>query len=146
MSEISGEAIACAEALTKASQYPVQILNGGFQRFSASYPFFRTQKILYTVKVIIPLNITCKSVKSLENRNWPPQCADTLCVQLCEQGVESKVSKVKRFMAKPCKDLTTRQSEGFAEAACGIGGRWLVAVYSHDPLHCFHSPWIAFIV
>ncbi|XP_067085043.1 serine/threonine/tyrosine-interacting-like protein 1 [Osmerus mordax] len=47
---IPGEAIACAEALTKASQYPVQILKGGFQRFSAYYPFFRTQKILYTVK------------------------------------------------------------------------------------------------
>ncbi|XP_013992881.1 serine/threonine/tyrosine-interacting-like protein 1 isoform X2 [Salmo salar] len=45
-----GEAIECAEALTKSSRYPVQILKGGYQRFSAFYPFFRTQKILYTIK------------------------------------------------------------------------------------------------
>uniref|UniRef100_A0A4W5JCI7 Serine/threonine/tyrosine interacting-like 1 n=1 Tax=Hucho hucho TaxID=62062 RepID=A0A4W5JCI7_9TELE len=46
----SGEAIECAEALTKSSRHPVQILKGGYQRFSAFYPFFRTQKILYTIK------------------------------------------------------------------------------------------------
>ncbi|KAJ7996974.1 hypothetical protein DPEC_G00224090 [Dallia pectoralis] len=46
----SGEAIECAEALTKSSRYPVKILKGGYQRFSTFYPFFRTQKILYTIK------------------------------------------------------------------------------------------------
>ncbi|XP_010891869.2 serine/threonine/tyrosine-interacting-like protein 1 [Esox lucius] len=46
----SGEAIECAEALTKSSHNPVKILKGGYQRFSAFYPFFRTHKILYTIK------------------------------------------------------------------------------------------------
>ncbi|KAL0994500.1 hypothetical protein UPYG_G00123070 [Umbra pygmaea] len=46
----SGEAVQCAEALSKSSRYPVKILKEGYQRFSAFYPFFRTQKILYTIK------------------------------------------------------------------------------------------------
>ncbi|KAL6473297.1 hypothetical protein MHYP_G00194850 [Metynnis hypsauchen] len=46
----SGPAIDCAESLEKVSRYPVQILSGGYERFSAVYPFFRTQKIIYTVR------------------------------------------------------------------------------------------------
>ncbi|KAL4660535.1 serine/threonine/tyrosine-interacting-like protein 1 isoform X2 [Arapaima gigas] len=46
----SGPAIECAEILAKSSRFPVQILKGGYERFSALYPFFRTQKILYTMK------------------------------------------------------------------------------------------------
>lgn len=47
----SGSAIKCAGTLAKASRHPVQILKGGYERFSALYPFFRTQKILYTPQV-----------------------------------------------------------------------------------------------
>ncbi|KAM6970234.1 serine/threonine/tyrosine-interacting-like protein 1 [Aplochiton taeniatus] len=46
----SGAAIECADVLAKSSLYPVQILKGGFQRFSALYPFLRTDKVLYTIK------------------------------------------------------------------------------------------------
>ncbi|KAK1800368.1 hypothetical protein P4O66_005592 [Electrophorus voltai] len=46
----SGPAIDCANSLAKASRYPVQILIGGYERFSAIYPFFRTQKITYTIR------------------------------------------------------------------------------------------------
>uniref|UniRef100_A0A4W4GFV8 Tyrosine-protein phosphatase domain-containing protein n=1 Tax=Electrophorus electricus TaxID=8005 RepID=A0A4W4GFV8_ELEEL len=45
-----GPAIDCANSLAKASRYPVQILIGGYERFSAIYPFFRTQKITYTIR------------------------------------------------------------------------------------------------
>uniref|UniRef100_A0A673YZV1 Serine/threonine/tyrosine interacting-like 1 n=1 Tax=Salmo trutta TaxID=8032 RepID=A0A673YZV1_SALTR len=45
-----GEAMECAEALTKSNRYPVQILKGGYRRFSALNPFFRTQNILHTIK------------------------------------------------------------------------------------------------
>uniref|UniRef100_A0A673YZY9 Serine/threonine/tyrosine interacting-like 1 n=1 Tax=Salmo trutta TaxID=8032 RepID=A0A673YZY9_SALTR len=43
-------AMECAEALTKSNRYPVQILKGGYRRFSALNPFFRTQNILHTIK------------------------------------------------------------------------------------------------
>ncbi|XP_022537220.2 serine/threonine/tyrosine-interacting-like protein 1 isoform X1 [Astyanax mexicanus] len=46
----SGPATDCAESLAKASRHPVQILKGGYERFCAIYPFFRTQKILYTIR------------------------------------------------------------------------------------------------
>uniref|UniRef100_A0A4W5LZW7 Serine/threonine/tyrosine interacting-like 1 n=1 Tax=Hucho hucho TaxID=62062 RepID=A0A4W5LZW7_9TELE len=49
-SSLQGSAMECAEALTKSNRYPVQILKGGYQRFSALNPFIRTQKILYTIK------------------------------------------------------------------------------------------------
>ncbi|XP_038563401.1 serine/threonine/tyrosine-interacting-like protein 1 [Micropterus salmoides] len=44
-----GRAVECAEALAKASRHPVHIVRGGFHRFSALYPFLRTEKILYTI-------------------------------------------------------------------------------------------------
>ncbi|XP_040907839.1 serine/threonine/tyrosine-interacting-like protein 1 [Toxotes jaculatrix] len=44
-----GRAVECAQALAKASRYPVHIVRGGFQRFSALYPFLRTEKIMYTI-------------------------------------------------------------------------------------------------
>lgn len=34
----------------EGSRYPVKILAGGYQRFSALYPYLRTQKILYTIR------------------------------------------------------------------------------------------------
>ncbi|KAM3601120.1 uncharacterized protein V6R79_007912 [Siganus canaliculatus] len=44
-----GRAAVCAGAFAKVSLYPVRIVSGGFQRFSALYPFLRTEKILYTI-------------------------------------------------------------------------------------------------
>ncbi|XP_028839398.1 serine/threonine/tyrosine-interacting-like protein 1 [Denticeps clupeoides] len=46
----SGPARECAERLEKFSRNPIRILNGGYERFSVFYPFFRTQKIIYTIK------------------------------------------------------------------------------------------------
>lgn len=34
----------------EGSRYPVKILTGGYQLFSALYPYLRTQKILYTIR------------------------------------------------------------------------------------------------
>ncbi|XP_068188136.1 serine/threonine/tyrosine-interacting-like protein 1 [Antennarius striatus] len=44
-----GRALGCALMLAEASLYPVRIVRGGFQRFSAIYTFLRTEKILYTI-------------------------------------------------------------------------------------------------
>lgn len=44
-----GRAVECAQSLAKVSLYPVRIVKGGFQRFSALYPFLRTEKIIYTI-------------------------------------------------------------------------------------------------
>ncbi|XP_065893320.1 serine/threonine/tyrosine-interacting-like protein 1 [Dysidea avara] len=42
-------AIKCAEMLyTLGSKNPVKVLKGGYERFSAEYPFLRTQKIIYS--------------------------------------------------------------------------------------------------
>uniref|UniRef100_A0A3B4FW61 Serine/threonine/tyrosine interacting like 1 n=1 Tax=Pundamilia nyererei TaxID=303518 RepID=A0A3B4FW61_9CICH len=41
----------------KASLNPVKILRGGFQRFSAQYPFLRTEKILNTIMELESLKI-----------------------------------------------------------------------------------------
>ncbi|XP_068945560.1 serine/threonine/tyrosine-interacting-like protein 1 isoform X2 [Petaurus breviceps papuanus] len=40
-----GAAIEGAKVLAEYTRHPVYILNGGYERFSASYHFFRTQKI-----------------------------------------------------------------------------------------------------
>ncbi|XP_072515752.1 serine/threonine/tyrosine-interacting-like protein 1 isoform X2 [Salminus brasiliensis] len=45
-----GQAVDCADSLANASRHPVQILIGGYERFSAIYPFLRTQKIIYTIR------------------------------------------------------------------------------------------------
>ncbi|XP_020496222.2 serine/threonine/tyrosine-interacting-like protein 1 [Labrus bergylta] len=47
--EEQGRAVDCARAFAQASLYPVKILRGGFERFSALYTFLRTEKILYTI-------------------------------------------------------------------------------------------------
>ncbi|XP_058644867.1 serine/threonine/tyrosine-interacting-like protein 1 isoform X2 [Onychostoma macrolepis] len=52
----SGAAIDCADSIEKSSQFPVQILIGGYERFSALYPFLRTQKILYNIRELESLN------------------------------------------------------------------------------------------
>ncbi|XP_067255298.1 serine/threonine/tyrosine-interacting-like protein 1 [Chanodichthys erythropterus] len=52
----SGPAIDCADCLEKASRFPVQILNGGYEKFSALYPFLRTHKILYSIRELESLN------------------------------------------------------------------------------------------
>ncbi|XP_035998639.1 serine/threonine/tyrosine-interacting-like protein 1 isoform X1 [Fundulus heteroclitus] len=44
-----GRAADCAQSLAKSSFCPVQILKGGYRRFSALYPFLRTEKIQYTI-------------------------------------------------------------------------------------------------
>ncbi|XP_035009220.1 serine/threonine/tyrosine-interacting-like protein 1 [Hippoglossus stenolepis] len=44
-----GRAAECAQVLAKASLCPVHMLSGGFQRFSALYPFLRTEKMMYTI-------------------------------------------------------------------------------------------------
>ncbi|XP_041808946.1 serine/threonine/tyrosine-interacting-like protein 1 [Chelmon rostratus] len=45
-----GRAAECAQVLAKASLHPVRVVRGGFQRFSALYPFLRTEKVMYTIK------------------------------------------------------------------------------------------------
>ncbi|XP_040007040.1 serine/threonine/tyrosine-interacting-like protein 1 isoform X2 [Xiphias gladius] len=52
-----GRAVACAQALAKASLYPVHIVRGGFQRFSALYPFLSTEKVTYTITELENLKI-----------------------------------------------------------------------------------------
>ncbi|XP_048037599.1 serine/threonine/tyrosine-interacting-like protein 1 isoform X1 [Megalobrama amblycephala] len=52
----SGPAIDCADCLEKASRFPIQILTGGYEKFSALYPFLRTQKILYSIRELESLN------------------------------------------------------------------------------------------
>ncbi|XP_071392911.1 serine/threonine/tyrosine-interacting-like protein 1 [Centroberyx affinis] len=44
-----GGAVECAQTLAKASLYPIRIVKGGYQKFSALYPFLRTVKIMYTI-------------------------------------------------------------------------------------------------
>ncbi|XP_066551763.1 serine/threonine/tyrosine-interacting-like protein 1 isoform X2 [Amia ocellicauda] len=46
--EDCGPAAECAAVLEQCSRNPVQILRGGYEDFSACYPFLRTQKILYS--------------------------------------------------------------------------------------------------
>ncbi|XP_050977856.1 serine/threonine/tyrosine-interacting-like protein 1 [Labeo rohita] len=52
----SGPAIDCADILEKASQFPIQILSGGYEKFSALYPFLRTHKILYNIRELESMN------------------------------------------------------------------------------------------
>ncbi|XP_072231191.1 serine/threonine/tyrosine-interacting-like protein 1 [Leuresthes tenuis] len=55
--EEPGRAADCAQVLAKASLCPVHVVKGGFQRFSALYPFLRTEKILYTITELENLKI-----------------------------------------------------------------------------------------
>ncbi|XP_068021462.1 serine/threonine/tyrosine-interacting-like protein 1 isoform X2 [Melanerpes formicivorus] len=42
-----GAALQHAQALERFTRHPVLLLRGGYQQFSASYPFLRTQKVLW---------------------------------------------------------------------------------------------------
>ncbi|KAM4700772.1 serine/threonine/tyrosine-interacting-like protein 1 [Discoglossus pictus] len=42
-----GPAILCARALAEVCRYPVLVLKGGYEKFSARYHFFRTQKVFW---------------------------------------------------------------------------------------------------
>ncbi|XP_045427130.1 serine/threonine/tyrosine-interacting-like protein 1 isoform X4 [Pipistrellus kuhlii] len=42
-----GTAIGCGKAIAHLTRYPVKILRGGYESFSAKYHFFRTQKIIW---------------------------------------------------------------------------------------------------
>uniref|UniRef100_A0A671RZ52 Serine/threonine/tyrosine-interacting-like protein 1 n=1 Tax=Sinocyclocheilus anshuiensis TaxID=1608454 RepID=A0A671RZ52_9TELE len=53
---LSDSAMDCADSIEKVSQFPVQILSGGYEKFSALYPFLRTQKILYNIREVESLN------------------------------------------------------------------------------------------
>ncbi|XP_041864168.1 serine/threonine/tyrosine-interacting-like protein 1 isoform X2 [Melanotaenia boesemani] len=55
--EEQARAVDCAQVLATVSLYPVHIVRGGFQRFSALYPFLRTEKILYTITELENLKI-----------------------------------------------------------------------------------------
>uniref|UniRef100_A0A8C3VE73 Serine/threonine/tyrosine interacting like 1 n=1 Tax=Catagonus wagneri TaxID=51154 RepID=A0A8C3VE73_9CETA len=44
---VLGAALECGRALTHLTRRPVHILRGGYERFSAMYHFFRTQKIIW---------------------------------------------------------------------------------------------------
>lgn len=48
---ITGRAVDCARAVAEACFCLVQVVKGGYQRFSALYPFLRTEKIIYTITV-----------------------------------------------------------------------------------------------
>ncbi|XP_048468351.1 serine/threonine/tyrosine-interacting-like protein 1, partial [Rhincodon typus] len=47
-SDVEGPAIQYAKLLEVISRQPIMVLNGGYEFFSACYPFFRTQRIFYT--------------------------------------------------------------------------------------------------
>lgn len=76
---VIGPAIDCADCLEKASRFPVQILNGGYEKFSALYPFLRTQKILYSIRVLFLIDYKLSVLLFINmfndqntflNRNW----------------------------------------------------------------------------
>lgn len=76
---VAGRAVECAQTLAQASLHPVCIVTGGFQRFSALYPFLRTEKILYTVTVtqhlgfhtLIITPVTCIFVLQVDETTNP---------------------------------------------------------------------------
>ncbi|XP_047463279.1 serine/threonine/tyrosine-interacting-like protein 1 [Mugil cephalus] len=55
--EERGRAADCAQVLAERSLFPVRIVRGGFEKFSALYPFLRTEKILYTIMELENLKI-----------------------------------------------------------------------------------------
>ena len=46
------------------------IISGGYERFSAEYPFLRTQKILYTPTVSDFQLVACSLSTNVSYRNW----------------------------------------------------------------------------
>ncbi|XP_057605049.1 serine/threonine/tyrosine-interacting-like protein 1 isoform X3 [Hippopotamus amphibius kiboko] len=44
---VLGAAVECGRTLTHLTRHPIHILRGGYERFSAMYQFFRTQKIIW---------------------------------------------------------------------------------------------------
>ncbi|KAM5328423.1 serine/threonine/tyrosine-interacting-like protein 1 [Glossophaga mutica] len=44
---VLGDAIECGRALALLTHHPIYILKGGYESFSATYHFFRTQKIIW---------------------------------------------------------------------------------------------------
>lgn len=48
---VFGAAVECGRAMSHLTRHPIHILKGGYERFSAMYHFFRTQKIIWMPQV-----------------------------------------------------------------------------------------------
>uniref|UniRef100_A0A8C1U3D0 Serine/threonine/tyrosine interacting-like 1 n=1 Tax=Cyprinus carpio TaxID=7962 RepID=A0A8C1U3D0_CYPCA len=53
---LSDSAIDCADSIEESSQFPVQILSGDYEKFSALYSFLRTPVSLYNIRELESLN------------------------------------------------------------------------------------------
>ncbi|KAM6911220.1 serine/threonine/tyrosine-interacting-like protein 1 [Lycodopsis pacificus] len=74
-------AVKCAQELAKASLCPVHTVKGGYQRFSALYPFLCTEKIFYTIM-------------ELENlKPYPVEIIALLYMGDEKQGTDSSILK-----------------------------------------------------
>lgn len=65
-------ALSLARLLVESgSKNAVQVLSGGYERFSALYPFLRTQKILWTPQVCVAVGSDCvRFGKVMLRSNW----------------------------------------------------------------------------
>lgn len=46
-----GSAARCARIMQRLTRFPVMVLRGGYERFTASYHYLRTQKIFWMPQV-----------------------------------------------------------------------------------------------
>ncbi|XP_033627926.1 serine/threonine/tyrosine-interacting-like protein 1 [Asterias rubens] len=94
-----GSAVACALVMSEmGSRNPVKILRGGYEEFSALYPFLRTQKIIYMPRELDEL--VPYPVEVLPGR---------LYLGDCRQACRTSVRKELKIKAVVC--LTTEANE-----------------------------------
>ncbi|KAJ8275714.1 hypothetical protein COCON_G00074660 [Conger conger] len=103
----SGPAIECADTLAKTSRHPVHVLKGGYERFSALYPFLRTQKILYTLQ---------------ELENLQPYPVEILLGQLYMGDYRQAINQHmhKQLKLRALVNVSEVASDVFESSACAV--------------------------
>ncbi|XP_054872990.1 serine/threonine/tyrosine-interacting-like protein 1 isoform X1 [Amphiprion ocellaris] len=103
-----GRAVDCAQTLAKASLHPVHVVRGGFEKFSALYPFLRTEKILYTIMELENLKVyPVEIVPELLYMGDQKQSVDTIVLRDLKI---SAVISISQSDAPECRSIKGNQT------------------------------------
>lgn len=124
----------------EGSRYPVKVLSGGYQRFSALYPFLRTQKIMYTIRELDDLQTYPYEIipAKLYLGNFKHACLAYIHKEMdisahinCSQLLPPKIKRVSSVLHISKADESSMNLRPFFEAACDfIDNSQIVLIFS----------------
>jgi len=106
--EVASPAVICANLLwSTGSKYPVKIVKGGYEEFSALYPFLRSQKVFFTKQELSHLKMYPIEIEPgfLYVGTYSQACDDVIAKHL---KIKAHVNTTKRADPRYCDDNNNR--------------------------------------